>query len=66
MPLVKLEGCKVNEMWQGERTCKLLGSCCDAVQVCVLLGCDATSLCDWSKRPIHWTLIYEVETTTLS
>jgi len=37
-----------NGMWQGERTAKLLGFCCDAVQVCVLLGYGATSLGDWS------------------
>jgi hypothetical protein len=54
-------------MWQGERTAKLLGFCCDAVQVCVLLGCGATSLGDWSKRPIGLDiLIYESETTTMS
>jgi hypothetical protein len=54
-------------MWQGERTAKLLGFCCDAIQVCVLLGCSATSLGDWSKCPIRLDiLIYEFETTTLS
>jgi len=51
-------------MWQGERTAKLLGFCCDAVQVCVLLGYGATSLGDWSKCPIELDiLIYEFETT---
>jgi len=44
MLLIILEVCKVDGMWQGERTAKLLGFCCNAVQVFVLLGCGATAL----------------------